>query len=272
MTTPNSGAGLQFERAEFTTPGTGEIACAACGKRIQAEYYQVNDQIACDRCRRVAEAPPAGSRVGRLAKAVLYGTVAGAVGSGIYYGVRALTGYEFGLIAVVVGVMVGGAVRAGSGGRGGWRYQTIAMFLTYASIVSTYIPDIYKGIKENVEQERATAKASPVAGAPSEEAVSSVPASAPEASAASATSTPAATVDAEPPSAGVAALFLVAGVAILLAIAFVAPFLMGFQNIIGIVIIGIGLYEAWKMNKRAVTTVTGPYRVAAEASRSDPNG
>jgi hypothetical protein len=42
-------------------------------------------------------------------------------------------------------------------------------------------------------------------------------------------------------------------------IAFAVPFLSGFENIIGIVIIGIGLYEAWKLNKRAELTISGPH-------------
>jgi hypothetical protein len=44
-------------------------------------------------------------------------------------------------------------------------------------------------------------------------------------------------------------------------LAFVAPFLGGFQNIIGIVIIGIGVYEAWKLNKRQIVVITGPHAV-----------
>jgi hypothetical protein len=256
--TPTGDPGLQFERAEFTTPGAGGISCASCGKAIAAEYYQLNDQIACDGCRRAAEAPLAGSRFGRAAKAILLGTLAGAVGSGLYYGVSALTGYEFGLIAVVVGVMVGIAVRAGSGGRGGWRYQAIAMFLTYASIVSTYIPDIYKGIAEQAGKEDAAAASVSPAAATS--------------SPASAAVTPAAASEPEPVPAWRALVGLLIGVTLLFAIAFVAPFLAGIQNILGLVIIGIGLYEAWKINKRAVVVVTGPYRVAAEPAPAAPNG
>jgi hypothetical protein len=41
------------------------------------------------------------------------------------------------------------------------------------------------------------------------------------------------------------------------------PFLAGFENIIGLVIIAIGLYEAWKLNKRAELNVAGPFKVAA---------
>ena len=62
-------------------------------------------------------------------------------------------------IAVVVGLFVGGAVRMGSGHRGGVPYQLLAMFLTYTSIVSTYIPEIVKGFREAEAADAAPAPA-----------------------------------------------------------------------------------------------------------------
>src|SRR6266566_11816 len=59
------------------------------------------------------------------------------VGAAVYFGIAALTGYEFGLVAIVVGLLVGGAVRKGSNGRGGRRYQLLAVFLTYTAVVVT---------------------------------------------------------------------------------------------------------------------------------------
>ena len=43
-----------------------------------------------------------------------------------------------------------------------------------------------------------------------------------------------------------------------LGLAFAAPFLGGTSNIMGILIIGIGLYEAWKINRRV--PLSGPFR------------
>ena len=54
----------------------------------------------------------------------------------------------------------------------------------------------------------------------------------------------------------------VIAVVLILAIACAAPFLAGFENIIGIVIIGIGLYEAWKLNRRTTVTITGPHAIS----------
>lgn len=204
---------IQFDRAEFK----GEhapVACASCGAAIHSTYYQVGPAITCEQCRwRLDVEGGAGSAIGRFLKATLFGVVAGALGGALYYAVRALTGYEFGLIAVVVGVLVGGAVRMGSARRGGVPYQLLAMFLTYASIISTYIPYMVEGYQKQAAEH----------------------ASGPL----------------------VKALIL----AVVVVIAFAAPFLAGFENIIGIIIIGIGLYEAWKINRKPDRTVTGPFRI-----------
>jgi hypothetical protein len=52
------------------------------------------------------------------------------------------------------------------------------------------------------------------------------------------------------------------GVALLFVLILALPFLGGFENILGLVIIGIGVYEAWKINKRVPLTISGPFAVA----------
>ncbi len=46
--------------------------------------------------------------------------------------------------------------------------------------------------------------------------------------------------------------------ALLIGIAYVAPFLAGMKNILGLLIIGIGLYEAWKYTAAAPLVMRGP--------------
>ena len=141
MTDPAAGApadrSLQFDRAERAgqTPGT---ACSFCQQPIAGSYYEINGKVSCLGCRgQIMAAWNRGSPALRFAKALGLGAAAAALGAGVYFGVEALTGYEFGLIAVVVGLLVGAAVRRGSSGRGGWRYQVLAMFLTYSAVVAT---------------------------------------------------------------------------------------------------------------------------------------
>ncbi len=52
--------------------------------------------------------------------------------------------------------------------------------------------------------------------------------------------------------------------ATLLAIAYASPFLGGMRNIIGLLIIGIGLYEAWKLTRAIPINVLGPFPIEAE--------
>jgi hypothetical protein len=62
----------------------------------------------------------------------------------------------------------------------------------------------------------------------------------------------------------VAAVFLF--LALIFAIALAAPFLMGVQNIMGLIIIGIALWEAWKFNVFQPLVITGPYELGGDAA------
>ena len=266
-------ADMQFEQFEPAPPGDsspesptdtsdgepppGPAACAACQQPITDAYFEAGGQVFCPRCRENYQAEQTGgSRVGRLFRAVVFGTLAGIGGTIIWFGVRQLTGYEVGLIAVVVGFMVGGAVRAGSRGRGGAFYQLLAVFITYCAIVANYVPDVFQALFEDYEKDRSAVVA---ATAPA-----SQPSTQPEATTTGSAPNPAATStgDGESMGAGGAIVALIIISLVAFAIAFVAPVLAGFENIIGLLIIGFALWEAWKINKRTVVNFTGPYAVA----------
>lgn len=235
---------LQFDHAESESAARASVACANCGTELIASYFQVNGNTVCEACRyKLEDLFKGGSGFRRFSKATLLGVGAAAIGAGLWFAVTALTGYELGIIAIVVGLLVGGAVRMGANRRGGWAYQLLAMFLTYSAIVSTYIPPIFNELREWAQNEAA-------AQSP-ESAVA-----APQPSGSAAPSAPEAT----PPDLPRPLLWVI-GIAFLFAIAFVAPFLAGIENIMGLVIIGIALYEAWKMNKRATLEITGPHRL-----------
>ena len=238
---------LQFDHADYGEQKTAEVACAFCGLRVWKVYYQVGGKLACERCKTDVELQRSqGSGVGRFVRATLYGVGAGAVGAAIWYGVRAATDYEVGLIAILVGFLVGAGVRKGSNGRGGWRYQALAVFLTYTAIVSTYVPFILQGLKQQAAESQKAATSPPAA------------ASAPDAQ--------------EKVSLGRRVAVLVVVAAVVAALAYAAPFLMGFQNIMGILIIAIGVYEAWKLNRRIPLEITGPFRVGETSAPPAPQG
>ena len=246
---------IQFDKAELAG---GVANCASCRAAITGTYYEANGNVICARCRAQLQWEEShGSGMGRFVKASFFGTLAAALGSAIYYGVAALTNMEFGLIAILVGVMVGAAVKRGARGRGGWLYQGLAIFLTYASIVSTYIPPILKEFKKQSEQQQAAgAAASPAPQTPPS------PSEGPTVQPVAATR-PATAASPEPKLPGGPLVGLLLALAFLFALAFAAPFLAGVQNIMGIIIIFIGLYEAWKINRRVPLVINGPYRVGA---------
>ena len=98
-----TGDDLQFERAERTSSAAA-LSCGVCKQAITASYYEMNGHVACQRCRsRLVVERNQGSSAGRFARALGLGLGAALFGAGLYFGIAAVTGYEFGLVAVVVG-------------------------------------------------------------------------------------------------------------------------------------------------------------------------
>jgi len=53
------------------------------------------------------------------------------------------------------------------------------------------------------------------------------------------------------------------GTLLLFGYALAAPFLAGYRNILGLFIIGLGLYEAWRLNRRPQLVLSGPHILKA---------
>lgn len=255
---------IQFEHAEFVTQSSESgsqpvpgLACQACQTPIPDNYYTVNQHVICANCHaQMVTAVTSGSRMGRLARAVVYGVLAGLAGTLIWFGIRKATGYEIGLIAIVVGVMVGGAVKMGSNGRGGLGYQLLAVFLTYSSIAANYMPDIYQSLREWAQEERiARNSASSQGGSTTSPS----------------TNANAGDTDKSQISLG-ERIFAMCVVAVLVfAFAFAMPVMGGFENIIGLLIIAFALWEAWKINKSHHLSFTGPHGVGEGHGPESPS-
>ncbi|MEM9189848.1 MAG: hypothetical protein AAGF12_11770 [Myxococcota bacterium] len=168
----------------------------------------------------------------------------GLVGAGIWYAVRAVSGYELGLLALLVGFMVGYAVRTGAYGMGGRFYQGLAVVVTYVAICLTYIPDIaaemMAPVTMDVVMESETPEASesmPAEGFSSaelQEREDVVQAD------------PIIVEDGLPP-----VIAYVIAVPFSLALPVMAPIFDPGSGLISLLIIGIALWQAWKLNKRA---------------------
>ena len=203
---------LTFERAEFEAQ-PAEVTCALCGQRVVREYFRCNAQPLCAECAAQLKSQGLPQVPAAFARALGLGVLAAIAGAGVWYGIRAATGYEIGLVGIAVGWFVGVAVRRGSGARGGWLYQTLAIALVYVAIASTYVPYVLAGFAKDASPEMATGL-------------------------------------------GRAILIVFA-----IAYSLIVPFLLPFEDpefLIGVLILGFAVYEAWKMNKRPELVVEGP--------------
>lgn len=264
--TENEKPDLQFDQEEFeTAETTAQASCASCSAALTDVYFDVNGHPLCEPCKNTFENSfRGGSGMTRLMKATLFGVIAAIVGAMIYFAILKFTGYEVGLVAILVGFMVGKAVIVGSGGRGGAVYQFIAVSLTYLAIVSTYAPFIFEGLSDYDETEIAmqqselgneyenvsgnSALADGQAG--TIEDYGSKPMGEDDLQLAAGESF-------EEVGFGEMAM----GVLMLIGILLASPFLAGFENIIGLLIIGFGLFQAWALTKKTELSISGPYQI-----------
>jgi hypothetical protein len=248
---------LQFDHAEFTAPPQA-MACGVCTQPIADAYFELGQKVLCTSCRdTIMSRFTGGSGLGRFVRAALFGSLAALAGTALYFLVLAVTGYEVGLIAIVVGLMVGGAVRKGARYRGGVAYQALAVFLTYTAIVASYIPLILGELKKNFGEKPAAVAAADPARPPAD---ANKPADDAKPVPAEARPLPGA-APARKLGVGQTMVVLVFGLVLLLALAYASPFLAGAQNFLGLLIIFFGLLQAWRMNKKLHLKINGPFQV-----------
>ena len=192
---------LQFERAEFDAPPAR--VCGLCSQPLRGSYFQAGGRVLCADCaERVRQyASGEGENAVSALRVVAFGVAAAAVGGAIYGAIMVYSGFQVGLVSIAVGYMVGKAVRAGSGGRGGVTCQWIAAVLTYAAIAGAYAFDRYHHL-----------------AAPTPDDLTN-----------------------------------------LIFAAYRLPFEQGLGNVLGLAIIGFGVWQAWQINRGAKLEVTGPH-------------
>ena len=249
---------LDFERAEFEPPdghaaqsGAGVkegrpvgMGCVACGRAIHDVYFTRNDQFICRFCEGpIREAGPPGSAMTRFLGALGLGLIAAAIASALWMAVTQLTGYEIGLIAIAVGWIVGLAVAMGSRGTGGWPYQILAVALTYTAIVFTYVPMLVPEIEAQWAEREASVV---ISGEAVDDAMNDPLVALEEAESRDAAGSP---------------TLIIYATAI--ALSFAIPFLGGFENVIGLLIICFGLYQAFTMTAKREVIWGGPFQIGA---------
>ena len=232
---PLSPQDLQFQHAEPIGDAASEGSaqtCAACQQPVGDTFYQAQSHVVCPPCAARIQAAQQVAPPLSLMRAALYGGAAALGGCAIYALVAIVLHAEIGIIAILVGWMVGKAIRHASYGRGGRPQQILAVLLTYFAITTSYIPVVlyqYARSPHRVEQR-------------------------PQAQ------TTDAPADARP-------RISFSGIALFLLIrAAIAPFLSltsGISAWISLFILFIGLRYAWKLTERREIAFAGPYPVEA---------
>jgi hypothetical protein len=235
---------LQFDTAiTRVTPSAG-VACTLCQRAIPDEYFDVNGQSVCTSCRtqlvQMAETPRSW---GVFAKAGLFGLGAAIAGAILYYAVIAITNFEIGIVAIAIGYMVGWAIHKGAGGRGGRRFQVLALVLTYWAVGLAYTPLTFQQIGEAEKKEQAQTATREPAPALSEQGAEGE----------SAVNIP-------------LALGILFGFSLALPVLAVVSSLPG--GLISGAIIAFGMHQAWRMTGVPQLQISGPYRIAAASPPS----
>jgi hypothetical protein len=238
---------IDFDRAKYAANEDGANAsaapCAHCKQPIEDEYWKVQTQAVCKQCRdKVADMISRSSSRKSLGKAALEGGLV-ALGCGIAYAIFVgVTNIQIAFATIGIAIVVARVVRKASGGLGGRRFQVLAVALTYLASTMGYVPPIFKGLKEGASKPSHAQVAKEKQGADV-----SANASAP--------------ADAEPPKQN-PFVALVMAVGILLGIMLAAPFLEITDSPLGLVIVAIGLWQAWKLTREAHIAIEGPFHLA----------
>ena len=230
-----------FDVVEAVTP-VGTAPCSECRGPIVDTYYEADQRVICAACQtRIASANANQHGEPRFLKALVFGIIAALGGAGAYFALLAVTGREMTLVLLVVGFIVGRAVRLGSGRRGGRRFQWLAVGLTYLAVVTTYVPFVMKGYSGRSSAVATETVAVPIPDASLFTVASPPPSPAPD------------------PSLGATAF----GFGALLLLAVVAPLLEGANNLLALVITLAALVQAWRMNRSTTVAISGPYRAGS---------
>ena len=259
-------APLQFDATTSAPAAPQPMSCHTCAQPIQSVYYESAGQVLCARCRGKLEVSAgAAGKSGRFLRASGLGLGAALVGAVIYYAIIAATGYSIGLVAILVGFLVGKGVFIGSGKRGGRAYQFLAVTLTYFAIALTYVPYARDAFKEKMDEKTAahadSATIVPSNAAPADSLAAST--ATPATSSAPATSPTATPVTTPVKATRIGAGTIVIALGFVVLFCFALPIIAGFSAPITLIITAFGLMQAWRMNRKVELTVSGPYRLAS---------
>jgi len=240
----------QFATAEYS--GSGDV-CKSCHQAITGAYYRINGSLACERCTTQLNSQLPKDSHAAFVRALTFGMGAAIAGLIGYAAFGIISGIRIGYISLAVGWLVGKAMRTGSRGVGGLRYQVAAAAFTYAAVALAAIPVYFSQISKDKATRPPQAKTAPAnPGAPANGAETDDSGPSP----ATATSAEEAKPRMNP--------FKALGLLALLGLA--SPFLElqdPFHGAIGLVILFVGMRFAWQQTGAPKIAVVGPFQSRA---------
>ncbi|HME11357.1 MAG TPA: hypothetical protein VKF79_00750 [Candidatus Acidoferrum sp.] len=238
-----TGPAPQFGTAEYASTGD---PCKSCKQPISGSYYRINGMLACERCAQQVQQQTPKDTHAAYVRAITFGVGAAILGCALFAGFVIVTGISIGYLALAVGWLIAKAVKMGSGGIGGRRYQIAAAALTYAAVSMAAVPIYLQAIIKD-KQERA-AHTAPKPTAPKADSQDSGVDNPPLAQA---------PVPPKPKVNPWSAL----GLIVLLGLA--SPFLelqSPFHGLIGLVILFVGIRIAWQLTAGPKLEIMGPFQ------------
>ncbi len=240
----------QFATAEYARK-SGDDRCRTCDQALVGSYYRVNGALACTSCaRQVAQKLPTDSHQ-MFVRGVTYGVGGAILGLILYSTIGIVTGLMIGYVSLAVGYIIAKAIKIGSKGIGGQRYQIAAAVLTYAAVSLAAVPI---GISQIVKMKQQHTQ-------PRIEQVQPRPVQSSEASPNAGVSIQRAPQQATRPQ-----MKLGSAIGALALAGLASPFL-GFnqdpiRGWIGLIILFVGIRIAWKLTEGKVqSSVIGPFEV-----------
>jgi hypothetical protein len=243
----------QFGTAEYA-PKSGTDVCKSCNQAISGQYFRVNGSLACARCVDQLKNQIPKDTHAAFVRGLAFGLGGAILGLILYSGFSIITGIAIGYVSLAVGWIIAKAIKIGSRGIGGRRYQVTAAALTYAAVSMAAIP-IY--LSQTVKQEvrkQAQTRPAPSATDP-------------------ATPTPDGSLrsgndPSKPASTGEPKMnpFKAFGILALLGLA--SPFLelaSPINGALGLIILLVGMNIAWRLAAGPQIDILGPFAASAPA-------
>jgi len=243
----------QFGTAEYASKSGTEV-CKSCNQGIVGQYFRVNGSLACARCvDQLKDQIPKDTHAA-FVRGLAFGLGGALLGLILYSGFSIITGIEIGYVSLAVGWIIAKAIKMGSRGIGGRRYQVVAVALTYAAVSMAAIP-LY--LSQAMKEESRKPAQSQTAPRNQPDQASPSPGSSP------ATSAPSKPAPANKPPIN---LFKALGLLVLLGLA--SPFLElenPLNGALGLLILFIGMNIAWRLAAGPKIDILGPFAAGVSA-------